>query len=628
MGRFKARRIYLLFILFMSVFLIAGCNEDETGHWNGAVESTPPSVTTVAPLNNAEGVPINIKTITTSFSDSMDGATLTTATFTLVCDGTPVTGGGAVTYLAAGHVATLPLPAATNLPANKECTATVTTGAKNLAGNALVSPYVWAFTTGEAADNALPTVTQTDPADTDIDVAINKKITVTFSEAMAPATLASPAASFTLEETGGDPVSGVVTYLGNIATFDPVADLAPSAEYTATITTVATDLAGNALASAYVWTFTTGGGTDTTKPTVILTDPVDVATGVAVNKKVTATFSESMDPATLVAPATTFRLKEFVNGNSVAGAVAYDAITKMATFTPGSNLANSTKYTATITTTAKDLAGNALAANKVWTFTTGDTTIAMSPELGNLAPFVIASAGGLTNSGATQINGDVVLDPDSTCNAVDVGLGDDFGLCGGEAPTHNAGDLVITQLHPDTTTADAVMATLLAKWNSLTKANLPGATVLGCGTIGDAGGAGAGIGCNGNFTLPPGVYISASNSSIGVSGTLILDAAGDPNAVWVFQAPSSTVTTAPNTIISLVGGAKASNVWWQVGSSATLGVGTEFQGNILASASISMGTGATSCGRLLSGATGAGAFTFLANTVSVPGHPNAPAGCE
>jgi energy-converting hydrogenase Eha subunit B len=65
-----------------------------------------------------------------------------------------------------------------------------------------------------------------------------------------------------------------------------------------------------------------------------------------------------------------------------------------------------------------------------------------------------------------------------------------------------------------------------------------------------------------------------------------------------------------------------------VGSSATLNAGTTFQGNILASASISMGTLTTSCGRLLAGATGAGAFTFLSNTVSVPGHPNAPPICQ
>ncbi|HLQ27208.1 MAG TPA: ice-binding family protein [Acidiferrobacterales bacterium] len=253
-----------------------------------------------------------------------------------------------------------------------------------------------------------------------------------------------------------------------------------------------------------------------------------------------------------------------------------------------------------------------------------------SPVLGILSPFGIASAGGMTNTGATKINGNVVLDPNQTCNAVVVGAGDDFGPCGGNplnVPTHNAGDTVITQIHPDTTTADAVMAVLLAKWNSISPAGRPGATILGCGTIGSAGGAGVGIGCNLNSTLPPGAYISATNSTIGVTGDLTLDAGGNADAVWVFQAPSA-LDTATSSRILLTGGAKASNVWWFVGSSATLLAGTTFQGNILASASISMQVGATSCGRLLAGAEGAGTFAFLANTVSVPGHPNAPVGCQ
>jgi hypothetical protein len=78
----------------------------------------------------------------------------------------------------------------------------------------------------------------------------------------------------------------------------------------------------------------------------------------------------------------------------------------------------------------------------------------------------------------------------------------------------------------------------------------------------------------------------------------------------------------------LINGAKASNVWWQVGSSATIGTYADFQGNILADSSIVLGTSATSCGRLLAGAvTASGAFTFDTNVVSVPGNPAAPAGC-
>jgi hypothetical protein len=128
----------------------------------------------------------------------------------------------------------------------------------------------------------------------------------------------------------------------------------------------------------------------------------------------------------------------------------------------------------------------------------------------------------------------------------------------------------------------------------------------------------------------PGVYQSIT--SILITGDLTLDAKGDPNARFVFQS-SSTIGTADgaappgsHTRILLVGGAKASNVWWQAGSSATLGTQSEFNGNILAAFDITMKTGATSCGRLMAGAWvgGTGAFIFDSNVVSVPGNANAP----
>jgi hypothetical protein len=205
-----------------------------------------------------------------------------------------------------------------------------------------------------------------------------------------------------------------------------------------------------------------------------------------------------------------------------------------------------------------------------------------------------------------------------------VGATDDFGPscnAGANKITNNSGDLVITQIHPDTTTADAVMIELTAKWNSISPAGTAPAvpTDLTCATIGTLGDAPCAA-----FTYPPGVYLAASGSSIGITGDLTLDAGGNPDAVWIFQA-GSTLDLNVNSSILLTGGAKASNVWWYVGSSATLFTDSVFAGNILASASITMQNGATSCGRLLAGAEGSGAFTFDTNTVSVPGHPNAPA---
>jgi hypothetical protein len=100
----------------------------------------------------------------------------------------------------------------------------------------------------------------------------------------------------------------------------------------------------------------------------------------------------------------------------------------------------------------------------------------------------------------------------------------------------------------------------------------------------------------GGQTLTPGVYGSAS--SLGLTGTLVLDAQGDPEAVFVFKA-GSTLTTASASRVELVGGASAAHVFWQVGSSATLGTGSSFTGTILALASITVTTGTQITGRAL-----------------------------
>ena len=119
-----------------------------------------------------------------------------------------------------------------------------------------------------------------------------------------------------------------------------------------------------------------------------------------------------------------------------------------------------------------------------------------------------------------------------------------------------------------------------------------------------------------------GVY--GDSSSLFLSGTLTLDAHGDPNAVFIFQA-GSTLITASGSHILLTGGAQAANVFWQVGSSATLGTDTDFVGNILAFESITLQTGATVTGRTLADN---GAVTLDHNTITgsfpnVPGVPDA-----
>lgn len=371
---------------------------------------------------------------------------------------------------------------------------------------------------------------------------------------------------------------------------------------------------------------------DATIPTVTASDPTNDNQAVTTStngvagggKLITATFSLAMDATTITT--SSFILTSASGAAITPASVTYNAGSKTATLTTAAALDPATLYRAAIPTTVKSATGVAIGCGYAWTFRTAAVaTTGLAPvDLGTAAPFAIAAAAGLTTTAAGgTINGDLVLDPTYTCNAVPL------PGCGGTAPVVN-GNTVF-----NSAAATAVMADLRAAYNSLLPANLPGATVFGCGTIGTGGGAGVGIGCAGNATLPPGVYISATSSTIGVTGILTLDGGGDSNARFVFQAPSSTLTTAagalgaPGSQIVLTNGAKASNVWWQVGSSATIGTYAAFQGNVLADTTITMGTSSTSCGRMLAGAiTASGLIAMQGSTASVPGNVNAPAGCQ
>lgn len=119
-------------------------------------------------------------------------------------------------------------------------------------------------------------------------------------------------------------------------------------------------------------------------------------------------------------------------------------------------------------------------------------------------------------------------------------------------------------------------------------------------------------------TLTPGVYSSAT--SLGLTGALTLDAQGDPNAVFVFKA-ASTLTTGSNSSVVLTNGASPCNVFWQVGSSATLGTGTQFVGTVLALTSATLTTGANVNGRILARN---GAVTLDTNVITTPACAAAP----
>ncbi|HXT73652.1 MAG TPA: Ig-like domain-containing protein [Candidatus Angelobacter sp.] len=559
-----------------------------------------PSVISTNPLNGATNVPINQK-ITATFSEAMNSGTVTAAaTFTLA-----VTAGGAavpgtVTYVAATNTATF-APTANLLPST-QYTATITTAAQSAAGNALASNHVWSFTTGKTADSTAPTVILTIPASGATAVPTNQKITATFSKPMDSATVVA-AGTFTVAVAGvgGAAVPGTVSYSGSTATFTPTANLTASTQFTATITSAAKDLSGNALVAGAVanpWSFTTGTTTDTTAPTITLTNPANAATNVVLNTTVSATFSKAMDPLTITAFGTFTLSVAGAGGAAVAGNVTYDSASDIATFTPAANLTATTQYTATISSAAKDLAGNALASGtkpNPWTFTTGASIGATGPNLGAASTFGAFGGGaGITNQGInTVINGDIGTTGASTLvtGFHDAGPGCTYTETGSNVGTVN-GKIYTAPPPPTvgcptegtaTTFAIATQAATdaLAAYNSLTPASRPGGTDPGAGQLG-------------GLVLAPAIYKSASGSFLITGSDLTLDAQGNANAIWVFQMASSLTVGAPGAPrnIILVNGAQAKNVFWQVGSFATINAagGGTMVGTIIASSGVSFST--------------------------------------
>jgi hypothetical protein len=592
---------------------------------------TPPTVIATVPVNGAVAVPIN-QALSATFSEAMTPATIDATTFTLkaTTSGTAVT--GTVTYIAAGSTATF-TPTASLAPTT-EYTATITTGAEDLAGTGLASNYVWTFTTAALPIAVPPTVISTIPVDLAVDQPLNQIVSATFSEPMNPATINST--TFTLTGPGATPVTGLVVYsaISDTLTFTPTSDLAPSTTFTATITTGAQDLAGTALnggiacssdAGNCVWTFTTGTAPAIVSPEIVSTVPANAATDVPLSQAVSATFSEAMNPLTITNATFTLAGPGAV---AVVGTVSYDAIDFIATFTPTLPLTASTTYIATITSGATDLAGNPLGttgAPNPWSFTTGAAAvpppIILGPTISLFGGF--GGAAGMTNQGIeTVVNGDIGTTGSST---LITGFHDtSLPIVGAVWPcTYTQTPLNIGQVNgtidtapPPPTTECPLEGT--AATDAIATAALAEAQTA-YNTLKSDASTGVLAAEVGNTTIYPGVYTNATTVGI-TEGNLTLDAQGNPNATWVFQIGSAlTVGEAANArSVILTNGAQAKNVYWQVGSAATINAagGGTFEGTIISQAGISVSTAGvvaitTINGRLIA----LGAATTLVNTV-------------
>ncbi|MET0760157.1 MAG: Ig-like domain-containing protein [Flavobacterium sp.] len=536
----KVKKLLTSFAI-ASIILFAGCVNDDFEETVGVC----PIVISTDPANGDVAVPLD-QIITATFNEEMNPATITESSFTL----SDVNGliGGTVTYSGTTAIFT---PDA-NLTPNTTYSGVIKTSVKDMMGNALQEDYVWTFSTGA---NIRPMVVLTDPANNATGVFLNKIVTATFNMPMDQATIND--VTFTIMQ-GTTPVAGTVSYSGTTAYFTPTVLLAPNTIYTATITTGAKNLSGTSLAANYVWNFTTGA---ITAPKVISTDPISNATGVNIDKTITATFDMPMDPLTI--NNITFTLKQ--GTTLISGVVTYLGST--ASFNPANDLLPNTTYTATITTGAKNLAGVSLANNYVWNFSTSQSITTI--DLGDASVFgAFGGNAGITNQGLFTVinNGSIATTAASTLvtGFRDGTTGDVYTV----TPLNDglvSGRIYTAPPFPGNATSEAIATQGLIDaniaYNSISPASKPGGIDPGAGELG-------------GLTLPPGIYKSDSGTFNISNGNLTLDAQGDPNAEWIFQTAAGLTVgiagPAGARSINMINGASASNVYWYVGSTAVI----------------------------------------------------------
>jgi WD40 repeat protein len=388
-------------------------------------DTTPPTVTTRTPAAGAAGVAANT-TVTATFSEAMDPASITSATFQLQAGSNPPV---AATVSYAGNTATLTPSSA--LATSTTYTATVkggSSGVKDLAGNALAADAAWSFTTGTGdstacsgptsiwSANPTPSVIA-DPETSSVELGVKfrsdtngficgirfykgsgntgthtGKLWSSTGQLLASATFQNETASGWQQVNFASPIAitantvYVASYLAPAGRYSVDENYFTAAVTSGPLSALSNAEAGgngvyqygsggfptNSYQASNYWVdvlFSTSTGPDTMPPTVASTSPAADATGVNPTAAVTATFSEAMDPASITA--TTFLLQAGSNP-PVAATVSYTGNT--ATLTPSSALATSTTYTATVkggSSGVKDLAGNALATDRTWTFTSG-----------------------------------------------------------------------------------------------------------------------------------------------------------------------------------------------------------------------------------------------------------------
>jgi hypothetical protein len=583
----KSNSIWSL-LLLLSVFA-AGCKKDNFK----AVQGVCPVVTT-DPLDKAVDVAL-AKVITVTFNTNMDASTITKTTFTIQQGAIPVSGTIAPTANAAVYTFTPDAP----LSPFVLYTGTITTGALDKFHTALVSNFVWTFTT-------IPQVTVTaNPVAGGVTAGGG-----TFAQGSVTTVTATPNTGYTFTNWT---VNGVVvstsssyqaTLAGNVALVANFAVVTPGK--------FAVVLSSNPVAGGK----TTGSGaynagsdvTVTATPNAGYTFVNWTDGGVAASVSPAYTFPLNSN-RTLVANfkvITGSQLAVVLSSNPIAGGTT----TGSGSYDAGSSVTVTANPSAGYTFVNWTNSGVIASTSPAYTFTlsANTTLVANFTNVAILAPPLFKSifgafggSAGVTNQGINTVinNGGI-----GTTGVATLITGFHDGLTGDvytETPLNVGlvtGGIDAAPPFPGTATKAAIATQALVAANafyiSISPANKPGGIDPGAGELG-------------GLTLAPGTYKSASGAFKISNGNLTLDAKGDPNAVWIFQAPTSLTVgiagPAGARSIIMTNGAKPQNVYWYVGSSATINGagGGVMVGTIIATAGVTFSTSGNTVQTVLNG---------------------------
>jgi len=526
--------------------------------WSFSTDVAP--AVTADPINNAVDVLLD-KVIVATFSVPMDTLTLKApATTVTVKQGTTIVPGK---YSFTTTTATF-TPAVALSPFTVY-TLTITTAAKNALGTPLATDYVWSFTTiPQITVSPLPVLGGTVAGGgtfaqgSSVTVTAVPSLGYSFTNWTEGVTVVSANASYQLNMAGNKTLvanfaTGTSTFtLNTTAVNGTVVKLPNTATYNSgtTVQLTATPATG------FVFTSWSGDATGSASPLTVTMNA---------NKNITANFTAIV--------AGTFTLNvTAINGTVVKNPdlISYaNGATVQLTATPATGF-EFTSWSGDATGSASPVTvtmnGN---KNVTANFTAAVHAGPLNINLGSAGDFAVLGGSGVSNTGVTtRIIGDVGSFPTATID----------GLLAGNVNgiLYMTADPIVGQAKIDLTTAYND-----GQARSLNAISLPGQL--------------------GGLTLTPGLYVNSSTSGISGTGSnaiLTLDAGGDANAVWIFKMGSTFVTDAGTSIV-LAGGAQAKNIYWSVGTSATLGTNSIFYGNILADQAITLTTGATLYGRAL-----------------------------